>query len=47
MACWQTIEFWYGLGSGIALSFLLWLSLFITYQEGKKAATKKPEEPEE
>lgn len=43
MAFWQTIEYWQGLGSGIVLSFLLWLCLFMTYQEGKKAATKKPE----
>ncbi len=47
MACWQTVDFWIGLGSGIVLSFLFWLCLFVTYQEGKKAATEKPEVEDE
>ena len=44
MVFWQTIEYWQGLGTGIVLSFLLWLCLFMTYQAGKKAATEEAED---
>ena len=44
MACWQIIEFWQGVGTGIAFSFLFWFCLYVTYKAGRESTTKKPED---
>ena len=44
IAFWQTIEYWQGIGSGIVLSFLFWLCLFITYKAGRESVTEEAKE---